>query len=361
MFQKSVQGFAILLLLTAGAVSAQTTTVHVVPTSGSPTASGSSLLLALAGITDASISKPYVLKLDAAIYDLSTSQLVMKPYVDIEGSGQGSTIIQGPGNGDTSYLTGIIKTASSAELRDLQVVSAGSGQASSIGIFVPPGANTSIRDVTVTAGSANYNWGIRSLAASPSIQDVTLNVLSSSTYQSVGIGTTGSSANPILKDTVITISGTGSYAYGIYSDGISTPRELRDLEITLGGSNSSNYGIYVDSYGSSQTFLLTNSIVTVSGGTFNFGLVFYGGTFGIFNVKASVLTTTGTNSYGIFASSSNVVSVTESEVSGTNAIQASGTIVKAGASRLAGTVTGGTLICTGAYSANYVALTTTCH
>jgi hypothetical protein len=362
MFRKSFYGLAVLLLLTAGVAVAQPTTIHVLPVSGNPSASGTALLTALAGITDAGPFKPYVLKLDPAGYNVGTTQLVMKPYVDIEGSGQGSTIIEGLGNSDTSYLTGIIQAAPQAELRNLMVSSTGYGQTTSIGIYVPSGANPSIRDVTILAGNASNNWGIRSIGASPSIQNVTINI-SVAGYQSYGIGTTSSYANPIIKRTLIALSGSGSYAYGIYSDGVSAPQELRDLEISIVGSNYGAYGIYVDSSGSGQTFLLTGSTVTAAGATYNYGIVFYGNTGGVFNVKTSYLKATGSTSYGFYSSfSTGGLSFNQSEVTGSTAsIQASGTPVYVGASRIAGPVVGSTVACAGAYNASYAALNTTCH
>lgn len=110
--------------------------------------------------------------------------------------------------------------------------------------------------------------GIRSIGASPSIQNVTIRV-SVAGYQSYGIGTTSSSAYPTIKHTVINLSGSGSYAYGLYSDGVTAPLEMRDLEISIVGSNVGAYGFYVDNLGSSQTFLLTGSTLSVSGATYN--------------------------------------------------------------------------------------------
>jgi hypothetical protein len=122
-----------------------------------PLASGTALLNALAAITDAGAFKSYVIKLDPGGYNVWTTQLVMKPHVDIEGSGQGSTSVEGLGNADGSYLTGIIQAAPQAELRNLQVASTGSGQTTSIGVYVPSGANTSLRDLTITVGGATNN------------------------------------------------------------------------------------------------------------------------------------------------------------------------------------------------------------
>jgi hypothetical protein len=361
MFRRSFPALAVLLLLTAGAASAQPTTVYVSPVAGNPAASGTALLNALAAITDATALKPYVLKLDPGGYNLGSTQLVMKPYVDIEGSGQASTIIQGAGNGDTSYLTGIIKTAAQAELRNLGVASTGSGYTTSIALYVPSGANTSIRDVTISAGNASNNWGIRSIAASPILQNLTINVAVGG-YQSYGIGTTSSPASPVIKRSVINLSGSGSYAYGIYSDGVSVPQEMRDLEISVTGSNFGAYGLYIDSYGSGQTYLLTGSTVNVSGATYDYAAAFYGNTGGVFNFKTSYLKAVGTNSWGVYASASYGVSFNHCEVTGsTYSIQAPGTTVDVGASRIAGTVAGATVACAGAYNAYYAALNTTCH
>ena len=49
----------------------------------------------------------------------SVPQCWIKPYVDIEGSGQQATVIQGQGNGDPGLSTGIVQGASSSELRNL--------------------------------------------------------------------------------------------------------------------------------------------------------------------------------------------------------------------------------------------------
>jgi hypothetical protein len=359
MSQRYAQLFAVLLLLTAVAAAAQPTTVQVSPISGDPVGSGTALLNALAGITDNSASKPYVIRLDPGTYNVLNTQLVMKPYVDIEGSGQASTVIFGLGNVDNNYLTAVIQAAAPAELRNLQVVSQGFGQTTSIGILALHVA-TSIRDVTVVAGNATNNWGIRSIGGSPTIQNVTVTVSSGGTV-SYGIYTSSSSANPIIKRTVINLSCSGGWAYGLYSDGVSAPQELRDLEIAVTNSGTGAYGIYVDQFGSGQTFLLTGSTVSASGASYNDGIVFYGGTGGVFNVKTSYLKATGTSSWGFYASYTYGLSFNHSEVSGNYSIYALGTNVYVGASRLAGSVTGAAVTCAGAYNQYYAPLNASCH
>lgn len=57
---------------------------------GSPSSNGTNLLAALASITTASASSPWLLKIEPGLYDLGSSQLVAKAYVDFEGSGRES-------------------------------------------------------------------------------------------------------------------------------------------------------------------------------------------------------------------------------------------------------------------------------
>jgi len=61
---------------------------------GTPADNGNALLQALAAITDASPANPYVLFIEPGIYDLGTQTLVMKPDVDVRGSGVRTTLIR---------------------------------------------------------------------------------------------------------------------------------------------------------------------------------------------------------------------------------------------------------------------------
>ncbi len=133
-------------------------TVHVHPVSGDGIASGTRLINAFAGIADASATKHYVVKVEPGIYDVGATMLEMKPYVDIEGSGQEATVIQGVGTTDTSGTIAVVKGASSSEIRDLQVRCMGSAS--------PP---KEIRDVkvNVTGGSSAYGFYVEPGAGSP--------------------------------------------------------------------------------------------------------------------------------------------------------------------------------------------------
>ena len=69
-------------------------TVLVRPQS-TQTASGTALLNALDAITDASATNPYLIIIEPGVFDIGSNSLVMKEYVDIEGSGESVTKITG--------------------------------------------------------------------------------------------------------------------------------------------------------------------------------------------------------------------------------------------------------------------------
>ena len=94
-------------------------TVIASPVPGDSLASGTALLSALAGIADASAANPYLLKIEPGVYDLGTSSLLMKQYVDIEGSGEGVTKITA--HGPSFATSGTVVGASDTELRFLTV------------------------------------------------------------------------------------------------------------------------------------------------------------------------------------------------------------------------------------------------
>lgn len=69
----------------------------------------------------------------------------MKPSVDIEGSGQEATVIQGLGNNASLPETGVIEGAASTELRNLQIKSVGSAShAHAIALFSPANTDTQV-------------------------------------------------------------------------------------------------------------------------------------------------------------------------------------------------------------------------
>jgi hypothetical protein len=147
---------------TAGTVYRRTIVVSPVP-GGSATDNGTALNSALKNIKDAGAGNPYLLKIEPGIYDLGSdpgsNQLDMKPYVDIEGSGEGITTI-------TSTAGATVLGATHAELRWLTVQNMGG-----LAAVFASGLDSTARYTHVTALSPGAGFYVFSGAAT--LQEVT--------------------------------------------------------------------------------------------------------------------------------------------------------------------------------------------
>lgn len=327
-------------------------TVHVHPVPGDGTASGTRLLDALSGITNASSTKRYVIKVEPGIYDIASTMLEMKPYVDIEGSGQEATVIQGNGN-DESMMIATVEGADNAELRDLQVKSVGTGHTIATAIALD-GDDTTIRNVTATASGASANWGIRMVGSLPTIEEVNINVSGSGAIY--GMVTDYFSA-PIVRRTVmnVTDAGTSGSKVGIWMEDGGCPKELIDVEINVSGGASA-YGLQEASFNQACTLKIRNSSISAFSTT----------AYGIYTQSAlttdvlnSKIRATGTStSYGLYSPSSTVFTVKGSEIAGATAT------VEAYNANIAGTMLDGgsatASACAGVYDASYTFYASTC-
>ena len=95
------------------------------------TESGTALLTALSGITDASAANPYLIIIEPGVYNIGSSGLQMKSYVDIQGSGENVTKITGTISSNTA---GVVMGANNVEIRFLTVENTG-GSDYSIGFY----------------------------------------------------------------------------------------------------------------------------------------------------------------------------------------------------------------------------------
>lgn len=133
----------------------RTVIVHPVP--GSPTDAGAALLAALAGITDNADNNGWLVKLEPGLYDLGTQSLVMKPWVDLEGSGQRITAILSAA-GRAAIADGAVHLAPNSELRDLTVENLG-GDAYSVAVYSAVGG-TLTRVSAQAGGSTTRSVGV---------------------------------------------------------------------------------------------------------------------------------------------------------------------------------------------------------
>jgi hypothetical protein len=147
-----------------------------------------SISAALAGITTASAGSPFVVKVGPGTFQES---VVMKPYVDIEGSGTNVTLITATAGNtpDKGTVTG----ASNAQLRDLTVQSVGPG------------------------GGYATAFAVLSAAAA-SLLDVQVIVLGAGAFNGYGLYARGTGANIDARDVTITGSGAIMTTYGAYAE-----------------------------------------------------------------------------------------------------------------------------------------------
>jgi len=99
-------------------------TIIVNPVAGNPVRSGQRLLRSLSRAGGASATSPWLVKVEAGIYDVENTSVLMIPFVDLAGSGQGVTRITGSPSG-----AAVVMGASDSELRDLTVEHRGGGSA----------------------------------------------------------------------------------------------------------------------------------------------------------------------------------------------------------------------------------------
>lgn len=340
------------------------TTVHVVPVLGNPPASGNNLLHALAGIVGANAANRFVLKLDPGIYHIGNQVLQMRAFVDIEGSGQQSTIIRGLGN--VGFLTGVVQGAGTAELRDLQVVCLGNGFTNAIPVLLN-NVNTSLRDVTLVSSLATANWGLRCLACTSTLQDLTVRVIGGT--QAYGIAATGASplTRPVIRRAVIAITN-ATTGHGIYSDQNAAP-VVRDVEIAVSGG-STGYGLrYNYSLGglTGGALEVTNSKIGVSGTaaqSLGIDVTGTGNTFTVTHTNVAVATGgPPANAIGIRTtepSATPVFFVDHCDVAGGASVSAPFAVVRIGASKLAGPVNVGSPVCAASFNGNYAPLNAAC-
>lgn len=116
------------------------------------------LLAALNGITDNGQDNSYLIKIEPGIYDCGATQVFMKPFVDMEGSGTSVTKIVGNPEGSTSstLLGGVVVGAANTELRQLTVEHIGGTQLAAA--IVIDGTVTRITDVDVRADGTGTNF-----------------------------------------------------------------------------------------------------------------------------------------------------------------------------------------------------------
>lgn len=226
------------------------------------TQSGTELLSALIKITDAAESNPYLIILEPGVYDVGTSSVVTKSWVDIQGAGEKATIIKGSYD-HTSY--GVVKLTSYVELSNLTVEHTGSGTYSRA--IINDGDNITLDHVTARApGGASYSKAIYNKSGTVTMHFVTAFAQGSDETVAVlngGYGSDSGSAATMNAFHLTAVARTGSIAnVGIYN--YSGTINVNQGKITASGPGIEIVGIK-NSIGNS--LILTGLTIKASGGT----------------------------------------------------------------------------------------------
>jgi hypothetical protein len=327
--------------------------------------------------TTPSAENPCLLKIMPGVYIVGTSSVQMQQYIDIEGSGENTTIIQG--SVDSSF-TGIVNGANHAEIRFLTVKNTGggeyataiynasaapkitnvtataSGSNESIGISNFNNSSPTMTNVTATASGSPYNCGVRNLiSSSPIMTNVT--AIASGSASNHGVANYNTSS-PTMTNVTATATGGDSYNRGVYNEN-SSPI-MTNVTAIASGSSIANRGVENDN----SSPIMTNVSATASGGSDNRGVDNNTSSPIMTNVAATA--SGGSNSYGVynFNYASATVKINHSVIKGTtNSIfnNSAATIFVANTQLDGGVVFNeGTITCVGTYNASYVALDTIC-
>ena len=332
-------------------------TVLVSP-KNTPTQSGTALLNALAAITDASETRPYLIVVEPGVYDVGTNRLVMKPYVDIRGSGENVTTITGS-NVDGAN-GGVVSGADHAELSFLTVENTGTGVVSGAAAIYNFHASPRITNVTaIVEGLSPVNFAVLNEHSSCVMIDVTVTA-SNGTATNYGICNEFSS--PVMTNVTATASG-GSYAIAVL---IGTDSSPTLTNVTAKASSATMETRAVWNNGSSPTLIDSFAEATGDPGT---------GCIGVFNeqsdpvlINVTASGSGGTVNYGMWngaAGGSYTAKVHDSRLTG-----AQGSVrndaeftTYIAATQLAGgaaDANGGVLKCTDSYDQGFVSLSTSC-
>lgn len=312
-----------------------------------------SVAAAMNAITDASATKPYVVRVAPGTYD-EPGGVTVKDQVSLVGSGPSATTIRCACGGASYTSAGAatvrIEGAITSEVSDLRVVNTGGG-AYAAGVLVSNTASSPVRLrrlAVVASGGGTYSLGIANSGASPVIEHVEVTVSGGSVW---GISAEGS-GSPVVDGATVTVSGTASdiRAFMIAASGTSV---VRNSVITATGTTP--MGLFMGS-----NTAVENVTITSTGSSVPYGAYVFGSAVTMRGVTITSTSTTAGTAYGIrtnFAFAA--ATVHGSIVSGNPSIAASG----AGTARVANTqltgATSGAPTCVNVYSSTFGAFTCT--
>ncbi|MCX5869451.1 MAG: hypothetical protein NTY00_02210 [Deltaproteobacteria bacterium] len=220
-------------------------------------------LAAVNSITDASATNPYLVLIAPGQYTLTTT-LVMKPYVDITGSGENVTLLTGAiSTTNPDATSAVVKGANHATLSNLSISNTGGNQYS-LGIYTTGlGISARLQQVLATATGGTFNFGVLNVTnSSPIMTDMNVIAGGGGTANAGVVNNINSS--PIMTEVNIVVLGGTIINYGVYNIASSSPIMTGLNTVVSGGTT--NYGVYNDS---SSPIIRRSSIAGATDGLAN--------------------------------------------------------------------------------------------
>jgi len=188
---------------------------------------------AIDSISDAAADNPYLVWVAPGVY---SETVTMKPYVHLQGAGQGAAIITSTISTDATYSQATLKLASDASLRDLTVGNGGKN-GYQIAILATTGTTrTLVSDVTARVqGSGGYNHVI-ALKDNTGVTLEQVAALGENGNSNYGLYTRGAAI--ILRNSSFTGRG-GTFTVGIFNTG----SLLTEGVAALSEGNAYSYGL----------------------------------------------------------------------------------------------------------------------
>ena len=263
---------------------------------------------AVNSIKDASDKNPYLVVIGPGVYTI-TESLVMQEYVDIAGSGENVTKIQGAISGSSDASSAIISGANNAALSSLTVENMGgsnnsraiyndyaSPSLSNITVIASGGTFTTgilndhssprMKHIIALASGGTYNHAVFNYYSSPTMID--LNATASGGTENQGVYNSFSSCNMI--DVTASASG-GDKSHGVHNHR-SSPTMIRVTATASAGTRSyAVYNYYSDA-------IMTDFTATASDGEYNRAVYNENSSPIITELTASALG--GINAYGVY-------------------------------------------------------------
>ena len=276
--------------------------------------------------------QPLQIWIEPGVYDLGDKSLTLKPYLSIQGSGIGATVIQGSAQDINTFdLTrGLVIGSDHSSLRGLTLrclPDEALGQGACIHI-VNSGASPDLGELSIESNGYGSHWGIRNTFSSPNVENVKISMHGS--LNNYGI-VSSLSSYPTIRRAEVTAADGQMHNSGIFNRDGGLPTVIDDTEIFAAGGQEA-FGIYnYNASGNGGTLEVVDSLIVARNAQDN-GAVRDGS---IRLHAESSNFEAGTPGSAIFLSHSGEMDIRDSELTGSD-ILAFGSDVRLGSVRLSG-------------------------